>query len=150
MRRNSERALAHCAAQLIPAGSRRFIGDLEQTEALIVEEGFLVVRFSSRSARQVVVAEAGAGSFLLAPSDREHLHALTNCSVTMLPLGPLEDLMAIPTVARTLFRGLGSSLRLRQDAASYFANVRHIDRVYEEARAAGAALWKSQTRWYSA
>lgn len=128
----AERALAHCAAHCIPAGSRRFIGDLEQAEALIVEEGFLVVRSSSRSARQVVVAEAGAGSLLLAPSDREHVHALTDCSVTILPFGPLEDLMAIPTLARTLFRGLGSSLRLRQDATSYFANVRHIDRVNEK------------------
>jgi hypothetical protein len=40
--------------------------------------------------------------------------------------------MAIPTLARMLFRGLGSSLRLRQDATSYFANMRHIDRVYEK------------------
>jgi CRP-like cAMP-binding protein len=124
--------LENCAAHLVPAGSRRRIGDLAQAEALVVENGFLVVRASSPSARQVVVAEAGARSLLLAPNDREHLHALTDCWVTVLPLSQLEGLLAIPGVAATLFRGLGTALRLRQDATSHFASVRHVDRVRQK------------------
>lgn len=121
--------LESCTAHLLPAGSRRRIGDLVRADALIVESGFLVVRASSRSARRVVVAEAGAGSVLLAPNDREHLQALTDCWVAVLPPSQLEDLLAISRVATTLFRSLGTALRLRQDAASYFANVHHVDRV---------------------
>lgn len=123
------RALENCAAHFLPAGSRRFMRDLVEAEALLVENGFLVVRSSSPAARQIVVAEGGAGSLLLPPSDREHLHALTDCWLTVLPLILHEDLLAIPGVATTLFRGLGSALRLRQDATSYLANLRHIDRV---------------------
>ena len=121
--------LAPCTAHLMPAGSRRRIGDLVPADALIVESGFLVVRASSRSARGVVVAEAGAGSVLLAPNDREHLQALADCWVTVLPPSQLEGLLAMPSVATTLFRDLGTALRLRQDAMSYLGNVRHVDRV---------------------
>jgi CRP-like cAMP-binding protein len=121
--------LESCTALLLPAGSRRRIGDLARADALIVERGFLVIRASSRSARRVVVAEAGGGSVLLAPHDQEHLQALTDCWVTVLPSSQLEGLLAIPRVATTLFRGLGTTLRLRQNATSYFANVHHADRV---------------------
>ena len=80
----------------------------------------------------MVVAEAGGGSILLPPSDREHVQALTDCWVTLLPLPRLESLLAIPGMAATLFRGLASTLRLRQDATSYFANVHHVDRVRQK------------------
>jgi CRP-like cAMP-binding protein len=125
----ASRILETCAAHRMPSGSHRRIGDLARAEGLLVESGFLVVRAASPSARQVVVAEAGAGSILLAPSDREHLQALTDCWATVLPLEPLEGLLAIPGVAVMLFRTLGTGLRLSQDAASYFANVHHVDRV---------------------
>jgi CRP-like cAMP-binding protein len=108
------------------------IGDQAQTEALIVENGFLVVRSSSPSTRPVVVAEAGAGSILLAPNDREHLQALTECWVTVLQVSQLERLLAIPGVATTLFKGLGVALRLRQDATRNFASIRHVDRIREK------------------
>ncbi len=121
--------LESCSAHHLPAGSRRRIGDRSRAEALIVESGFLVVRASSRSTRRIVVVEAGAGSVLLAPSDREDLQALTECWLTVLPASELEALLAIPRVATTLFRGLGTALRLRQDATTYFANVHHVDRV---------------------
>ena len=120
--------LESCPARLLPAGSRR-IGDLAQAEVLLVESGFLVVRASSPGARHVVVAEAGAGSILLAPSGREHLQALTDCWVTALPAFQLEGLLALPLVAATLLRGLESTLRRRQESASYFGSVHHVDRV---------------------
>lgn len=125
----ASRILETCAAHHWPPGFRGRIGDLAQAEALVVEGGFLVVRAPSPSARRVVVAEAGAGSILLAPGDREHLQALTDCWVTVLPLSQLEGLLAIPGVAASLFRGLAAALRLRQDATSYFASVHHVDRV---------------------
>lgn len=128
----ASRILESCAAHLLPAGSRRRIGDLVRAEALSVENGFLVVRSSSPSGRHVVVAEAGAGSVLLPPNDREHVQALTDCGVTVIPLPQLKSLLAIPGVAATLFRGLRTALRLRQDATSYFANVHHVDRVRQK------------------
>jgi CRP-like cAMP-binding protein len=131
-KRLASEALETCAAHLLPAGSRWRISDLAQAEALIVENGFLVVRASSSSARHVVVAEAGAGSILLSPNDREHLQALTDCWVTVLPLAQLEGLLAIPGVAATLFSGLRVALRLRQDATRCFAGIRHADRVRQK------------------
>jgi CRP-like cAMP-binding protein len=125
----ASRILETCPAHHVPEGSRRRIGDLAQAEALVVDDGFLVIRASSPSARQVVVAEAGAGSILLAPSEREHVQALTDSWATVLRLAPLEDLLAIPGVAAMLFRAVETALRLRQDATSYLANVHHVDRV---------------------
>jgi CRP-like cAMP-binding protein len=128
-RKLASRILEMCAAHHLSAGSRRRIGDRVQAKALLVENGFLVVRDSSPSGRQVVVAEAGAGSILLAPSEGEHVQALTDSWVTVLLLVPLEDLLAIPGVATMLFRALETALRLRQETTSYLANVHHIDRV---------------------
>jgi CRP-like cAMP-binding protein len=121
--------LEACAVQYVPAGARRRIGDLAQAEAVLVEDGFLVVRSSSPSGRSVVVVEAGAGSILLAPTEGEHVQALVDTWITVLPLAPLEDLQTIPGVAAMLFRALGSALRLRQETTIYFASVHHVDRV---------------------
>jgi CRP-like cAMP-binding protein len=121
--------LENCPARLLPAGSRRRVGDLVHAEVLLVESGFLVIRASSRGARHVVVAEAGAGSILLAPDDREHAQALADCWVTALPASQLEGLLAIPPAAAILLRGLETTLRRRQEAASYFGSVHHVDRV---------------------
>lgn len=120
--------LGGCPARLVRAGSRR-MRELAQGEVLLVESGFLVVRASTPGARQVVVAEAGAGSLLLVPRDREHVQALTDCWITALPASQLEGLLALPTVAATLLRGLETTLRLRQEAASFFGSVHHVDRV---------------------
>jgi CRP-like cAMP-binding protein len=124
--------LEDCPSRLLPAGSRRRIGDLVHAEVLLVESGFLVVRASSRGTRHVVVAEAGAGSILLAPNDREHVQALTDCLVTAVPASQLEGLLAIPPVAAALLRGLETTLRLRQAAASYFGSVHHVDRLRQK------------------
>jgi CRP-like cAMP-binding protein len=112
-----------------PAETRRIAGDLAPAECLLVESGFLVVRASSSAARPVVVAEAGAGSTVPTPSDREHIHALTDCRVTMLRVDQLDDLLAMPSTASALFRSLMSALRVRQEAARYYGSVRHVDRV---------------------
>jgi CRP-like cAMP-binding protein len=128
-KRLASRILETCASHHLPAASRRRIGDLGQAEALLVENGFVVIRASSPSTRQVVVAEAGGGSILLGPSEREHVQALTDSWTTVIPLAALEDLLAIPSVAAILFRRLGTALRIRQNAASYLANVHHVDRV---------------------
>jgi CRP-like cAMP-binding protein len=125
----ASRILETCAAHLLPADSRQRTGDLAQAEALVVENGFLVVRSSSPSGRPVVVAEAGAGSILLAPTEGEHVQALVDSWITVVPLAPLEDLQAIPAVAAMLFRVLGSALRLRQEATIYLSSVHHVDRV---------------------
>jgi CRP/FNR family transcriptional regulator, anaerobic regulatory protein len=121
--------LERCPARLLPAGSRRRISDLAQAEMLLVESGFVVIRAPSPGARHVVVAEAGAGSLLLAPSDHEHLQALTDSRVTALPAAQLESFLALPPVAATLLRGLETTLRRRQEAASCFGSVHHVDRV---------------------
>jgi CRP-like cAMP-binding protein len=125
----ASRILETCPAHHLPAGSRRQIRDLMRAEGLLVESGVLVVRACSPSARQVVVAEAGAGSVLLAPGERERVQALTDSWVTVLPRAPLEELLAIPRVATMLFRALRTAVRLRQDATSYLANLHHVDRV---------------------
>lgn len=130
--RRSASDLLTGTARFFPSGFRGRTADLAEAKALVVESGFAVVHGSVPSARQVVVAEAGPGSIVLPPRDGEHLHALTDCWVTVLTLELLERLLAIPGVATGLFRGLGTALRLRQDATRYYGSVRHVDRVREK------------------
>ena len=124
--------LSSCAALRLAAGARRRLGDVENAAALVVENGFLVVRASPPSGRHVVVVEAGESSILVPPSAREHLQALTDCWITVVSVPQLEALLAIPGAAATLVRGLGGALRRRQDAASYLASVHHVDRVRQK------------------
>jgi hypothetical protein len=124
--------LQSCAAHRLAAGTRRRLSELGNAEALIVENGFLVVRAFPPSGRHMVVVEAGEASILLPPSAREHLEALSDSWITTLPDSQLRDLLAIPGVAATLFRGLGTALRRRQDAASYLASVHNVDRVRQK------------------
>ena len=131
-RKPASGALRSCPAHHLAAGTRRRLSELGNAEALLVESGFLVVRASPPSGRHVVVVEAGAGSVLLPPNDREHLQALADCWITVLPVSQVEALLAIEGVAATLFRGMAAALRLRQDAASYLASVHHVDRVRQK------------------
>jgi CRP-like cAMP-binding protein len=126
------RILEGSRARFLPAGFRGSTPDLARAEALLVESGFAVVRSSPPSVRPMVVAEAGAGSILLPPSEREHLHALTECWVTALPPDVLDGLLAVPSAATALFRGFGAALRLRQDATTFLASVRHVDRIRQK------------------
>ncbi|HEX5469441.1 MAG TPA: Crp/Fnr family transcriptional regulator [Gaiellaceae bacterium] len=131
-KRLASELLLGTSARFFHAGFRGRTPDLTHARALVVESGFVVVHASVPSARQVVVAEAGPGSIVLPPRDGEHLHALTDSWVTVLPLDLLERLLAIPSVATGLFRSLGTALRLRQDATRYYGSVRHVDRVREK------------------
>jgi CRP-like cAMP-binding protein len=60
------------------------------------------------------------------------VQALTDCLVTAVPASQLEGLLAIPPVAAALLRGLETTLRLRQAAASYFGSVHHVDRLRQK------------------
>lgn len=124
--------LQSCAGHRLAAGTRRRTSELADPEALIVENGFLVVRASPPSGRHMIVMEAGRASILLPPSAGEHVEALTDSWLTTLPASALQALLAIPPVAATLFRALGAALRQRQDAASYLASVHHVDRVRQK------------------
>jgi CRP-like cAMP-binding protein len=128
----ASRTLEACPGLPMAEGARAVIGDSLGAEVLLVEKGFLVVHASPPLARRVVVAEAGPGSVLLMPGNREHLQALTDCWITPLPLARLEELLAMPGTATALFQGLGNALRLRQEAASHLGSVRHVDRVRQK------------------
>jgi CRP-like cAMP-binding protein len=131
-KQRASRILEACPAHLVAEGARPFIADLARAEVLIVERGFLVVHATQPRARRVIVAEAGPGAVLLVPAGHEHLQALTECWITSVSLTTLEGLLAIPGTAATLFRGLGNTLRLSQDARSDFGSVRHVDRVRQK------------------
>lgn len=131
-RRLVSRILERAAAHFFPAGSQSSTLELRRTDVLLVEHGLLVLGASSLSGRQVVLAEAGARSTLFAPSRGEQLRALTDSWVTVLHRDRVEELLAIPSVATLLFDALTDALRLRQEATSYFASVRHVDRVRQK------------------
>jgi CRP-like cAMP-binding protein len=131
-KRLASRILERSRSRFLPAGFRGSTPDLARAEAVLVEDGFVVVRTSPPSARSMVVAEAGAGSVLLPPSDQEHLHALTDSWVTAVPPDVLEGLLAMPSAATALVRGFGAALRVRQDATTLLASVRHVDRIRQK------------------
>jgi len=66
---------------------------------------------------------------LLPPTQAEVLFGLVDSRLIAIPQHALDELLLLPTVARTLFDQVATTLRQEQEAIGNFANARHVERV---------------------
>jgi CRP/FNR family transcriptional regulator len=66
---------------------------------------------------------------LLPPTQAEVLFGLVDSRLIAIPQRALDELLLLPTVARTLFDQVATTLRQEQEAIGNFANARHVERV---------------------
>lgn len=77
----------------------------------------------------MVLGVVGDGAVLAPPAPHEHLLALTDAQVTIVPGEALDLLLRLPGVAETLVSGLVEALHDRQESLGQFGSVRHASRI---------------------
>jgi hypothetical protein len=122
--------LAGCPAVPVAAGEPYFSSSLPAASLLLVDEGFSVLRVPlPHGTRSIITCEAGPGRVLLPPTQAEVLFGLVDSRLIAIPQRALDELLLLPTVARTLFDQVATTLRQEQEAIGNFANARHVERV---------------------
>jgi CRP-like cAMP-binding protein len=131
--RDAERAaeiLAGCSIVPVPAGEPFFHSSFPGAALLLVVEGFTVLRLARADLkRSVITCEAGPGSVLRPPADEEVLFGLADTRLIAIPDATLDQLLRLPSAARTLLDQLAETLGQKQEAIGNFANTRHLERV---------------------
>lgn len=122
--------LGGCPAVAVSAGEPYFSSSLPAASLLLVEEGFSVLRVPlPQGRRSIITCEAGPGRILLPPTQGEVLFGLVHSRLIAIPQDALDQLLLLPTAARTLFDQVATTLRREQEAIGNFANARHVERV---------------------
>jgi hypothetical protein len=122
--------LAACPTVLVSAGEPYFNSSLPTASLVLVDEGFSVLRVPlPQGTRSIITCEAGPGRILLPPTQAEVLFGLVDSRLIAIPQEALEQLLLLPTAARTLFDQVATTLRQEQEALGNFANARHVERV---------------------
>jgi CRP-like cAMP-binding protein len=125
--------LGGCPRIALPAGTVRAAARIPDASLLVVEDGLvLVTSVRPASTRRMIVALAGAGSFLLPLGPGERLGPLVDSSITAVRPDAYARLLALPGAARAIAEGLALELRERQDSLAQFSSVRHVERVREK------------------
>jgi hypothetical protein len=122
--------LAACPTVDVVAGEPYFRSSLPAGALLIVERGFVVLRMAPpRMNRSIITCDAGPGRLVLPPALEEVLFALVDSHLTVISPKALDELLALPAVAKTMLEQLAVTLRERQEAIGNFGSRWHIDRV---------------------
>jgi Crp-like helix-turn-helix domain len=119
-----------CPVVAVSAGEPYFSSSLPPASLLLVDEGFSVLRVPlPRGTRSIITCEAGPGRVLLPPTPAEVLFGLVQTGLIAIPQDALDQLLLLPTAARTLFDQVATTLRQEQEAIGNFGNARHVERV---------------------
>jgi hypothetical protein len=122
--------LGGCPVVAVSAGEPYFSSSLPAAALLLVDEGFSVLRVPlSGGTRSIITCEAGPGQILLPPTEAEVLFGLVQTRLIAIPQDALDQLLLLPSAARTLFDQVATTLRREQEAIGNFANARHVERV---------------------
>jgi biotin operon repressor len=122
--------LAPCPAVPLAAGEPYFRSSLPAAALLLVDEGFSVVRLARADVtRSIITCEAGPGRVLLPPAQEGVLFGLVDSRLIAIPRDALDQLLQLPSAARTLLEQLAATLGQKQEAIGNFANTRHLERV---------------------
>jgi CRP/FNR family cyclic AMP-dependent transcriptional regulator len=103
--------------------------DLPLATFFVVEEGTVLVIARSEGRRRLVLAVAGAGAFLVPPSEAEQLTALVPTRLTAVPRDSYEALLAEPRAAATVSGGLIEAVADREESLANFARFPQVERV---------------------
>jgi CRP-like cAMP-binding protein len=122
--------LAACPTIELEPPTASFYAHFTEASLLVVETGFVVLRFLDPVApRSVITCEAGAGSIVLSPSPEEVLVALESSRLTVLDAAARAELLALPSAAAWIVERLALALARRQEASGNLAATRHVERV---------------------
>jgi CRP-like cAMP-binding protein len=122
--------LATAPKRVLLAGSSSRVRAFGDVPLLIVEEGHLVIRRTTRERKgTMVVCYGGAGSLLTAPEPVETIDALDDVRVTLISEETCATLLAQPDTAKVLTDALRAAVRQKRDAIANLVGGRPVERV---------------------
>jgi hypothetical protein len=125
--------LGGCAPLVLAPGEVRPAWSLPAAVLLAVEDGFVAVRRTAPPARRsVIVADAGAGGVLLAPTPDDELVGLVPSRVRIVSSAELDRLLSERECAHLVWDALAFALRRREELIASLSNARHVERVREK------------------
>jgi len=128
--RSAAELLESCPSVSLSAGALRSPADAGGEALLLLEEGFVVVRSVPRPpSRPMITCEAAYGGIVLPPGPDEHLEAILDSRLTLLPERIVTRLLQAPALGNALLREVSETLRRKQDSIANFGDVRHVERV---------------------
>jgi CRP-like cAMP-binding protein len=128
--RSAAELLESCPSLSLSAGAVRGPADAGGEALLLLEEGFVVVRsIPPPPSRPMVTCEAAYGGIVLPPAADEHLEAILDSRLTLLPERILTRLLEAPALANALLQEVSETLRRKQDSIANFGDIRHVERV---------------------
>ena len=117
----------------LPGGAVRSVSSLPGAQALVVEEGFVVVRATDpASSRGIVICHGGPGRFLPVVLPSHELVALVDSRLTVITVDIYERLLELPDAAQVLLGGLEAIVRQQQRTIVALASSHHLDRLREK------------------
>jgi CRP-like cAMP-binding protein len=128
--RSAAELLGSCPSLSLSAGAVRSPADASGEALLLLEEGFVVVRnIPPPPSRAMITCEAAYGGIVLPPAADEHLEAILDSRLTLLPEPIVAQLLEAPALANALLREVSETLRRKQDSIANFGDVRHVERI---------------------
>jgi CRP-like cAMP-binding protein len=114
------RIVRSCPTLVLAAGET-CSGSMVDAALVVVEAGLVLVRASAVGRRDVVVADASRGAFVVEPG-RGELQALTQARLLFVDAVRRDELLAVPAAAALIADGLATALAHSLDVASVMAS----------------------------
>ena len=95
-------------------------GAMTGAALVVVEAGLVLVRAAAAGRRDIVVADAARGAFVVEP--RGELQALTQARLLLVDAARRDELLAVPAAAALIADGLATALARSHDVASVMAS----------------------------
>jgi CRP/FNR family transcriptional regulator, cyclic AMP receptor protein len=116
--------------RLLRAGSSSRADTFRNVPLLIIEEGHLVIRRTTRERKgTMVVCYGGIGTLITAPEPVETLDALDEARVTLISERTYATLLAQPDTATVITDALRAEVRQKRDAIANLVGGRPLERV---------------------
>ncbi len=117
----------------LAGGAVRSVSSLPGARALVVEEGFVVLRTTDpTTGRGVVISHGGGGTFLPFILPSHDVVALVDSRLTVITRDVYERLLELPDAAQALLRGTEAIVRQQQRTVLALASSHHVDRLREK------------------
>lgn len=113
------RIVRSCPTVVLAAGETHH-GSMADVALVVVEAGLVLVRAAAAGRRDIVVADAARGAFVVAPGCGE-LQALTEARLLLVDAARRDELLAVPAAAALIADGLANALAQSHDVAGVMA-----------------------------
>jgi CRP-like cAMP-binding protein len=128
-----EELFATAPQAVLPGGAVQSVSSLRDVRALIVDEGFVVLRTTDpATGRGVVLCHGGRGTVLPFVLPSHDVVALVDSRLRVITVDVYERLLEVPAATQALLRGTEAMVRQQGRTVVGLASSHHVDRLREK------------------